>query len=101
MIGSGLFGPKNADLITNFDPASQRLEIDAQSFGAESDASFAISGAKRWKAAARLDADFVYHQRSGGLYFNANGSAKRWGNGGLFSVLVEKPVLTTDIVDVV
>ena len=99
MIGNGLFGLKNADLITDFDPSSQRLEIDVQSFGAESDASFAISRAKRWKAAAKLDADFVYHQRFGKLYFNPNGSNKRWGAGGLFAVLEGNPVLTSEIVD--
>ena len=52
------------------------------------------------KKAARLDAEFVYHQRSGRLYFNANGSAKRWGDGGLFAYLEGKPVLTSEIVDV-
>lgn len=98
--GSGSFGRKNADIITNFDPSSQRLEIDVQSFGAESDANFAISRAKKWKKTARRDADFVYHQRSGRLYFNANGSDKNWGAGGLFAVLEGNPVLTSEIVDI-
>lgn len=98
--GSGSFGRKNADIITNFDPSSQRLEIDVQSFGAESDANFAISRAKKWKKTARRDADFVYHQLSGRLYFNANGSNKNWGAGGLFAVLEGNPVLTSEIVDI-
>tara|TARA_B100001057_G_scaffold442554_1_gene478031 strand:+ start:422 stop:5413 length:4992 start_codon:yes stop_codon:yes gene_type:complete len=100
IIGDGSFGKKNTDLITNFDPASQRLEIDALSFGSEPDALFAVSKVKRVKKAAKVDADFVYHQRSGKLFFNPNGSIKRWGAGGLFAVLEGKPVLMSDIVDV-
>ena len=100
IIGDGSFGKKNADLITNFDPASQRLEIDAQSFGTEPDALFAVFKAKKMKKASRWAADFVYHQRSGRLFFNENGGKKGWGSGGLFAVLQGKPAVTSDIVDV-
>ena len=100
IIGGGSFGKKNADLITNFDPASQRLEIDAESFGTDSEALFAVSKAWRVKGAAKVDADFIYHQRSGGLFFNPNGWRKKWGAGGLFAVLEGQPVLASDIVDV-
>jgi hypothetical protein len=52
------------------------------------------------KGAAKVDADFIYHQRSGGLFFNPNGWRKKWGAGGLFAVLEGQPVLASDIVDV-
>ena len=100
IIGDGSYGRVNADRITNFDPASQYLEIDAQSFGVDSDALVAIYKRKKMRKAARLDAEFVYHQRRGQLFFNPDKGIKGWGDGGLFAVLEGKPVLTSEIVDV-
>ena len=93
IIGDGLFGKKNFDIITNFDSESQSLEIDAESFGSESDALVAVYKRKRMKKAARLDADFVYHQLSGKLFFNPDGAIKGWGDGGLFAKLQGAPEL--------
>ena len=42
------------------------------------------------KKAARLDAEFVYHQRRGQLFFNPDKGTKGWGkDGGLFAYLKE------------
>ena len=93
--------PSYADQIINFDPASQRLEINTQSFGVQSDALFATINSKRVKRSAKTDNDFIYNQRTGRLYFNQNGSDKRWGDGGMFAVLIGKPELTSEIVDLI
>ena len=101
IVGTGSYGKKNADQIINFDPASQRLEISTQSFGVQSDALFATINSKRVKRSAKTDNDFIYNQRTGRLYFNQNGSDKRWGDGGMFAVLIGKPELTSEIVDLI
>ena len=95
------FWEENADRITNFDPASQRLEINTQSFGVQSDALFSTSNSKKVKRSAKTDIDFIYHQKTGRLYFNQNGSDKRWGDGGLFAIFDDNPEITSQIVDLV
>ena len=45
------------------------------------------------------DYDFVYYEKKGRLFFNGNGSDRRWGDaneGGLVAILKGKPDLTGD-----
>ena len=90
------FKHKYVDKITNFNPSTDTLEIDTDSFGIDSSASFAAG--KNVKAVkkklAKQDFDFLYDQKKGGLYFNENGADKGLGDGGIIAILKGAPDLT-------
>ena len=90
------FKTKSADKITNFDPSTDILAIDTDSFGVDSSATFATGKNKKTvtKKLAKQDFDFLYDQKKGGLYFNENGSDKGFGDGGIIAILKGAPDLT-------
>ena len=92
------FNKKSADKITNFNPSTDTLEIDTDSFGIDSSATFASSKNKKAvkKKLAKQDFDFLYDEKKGGLYFNANSSDKGFGDGGIIAILKGAPDLTSD-----
>tara|TARA_B100002051_G_scaffold169455_1_gene160047 strand:+ start:654 stop:929 length:276 start_codon:yes stop_codon:yes gene_type:complete len=83
--------------INTFDSKNDTLEIDADSFSIDSSATFAAGASKKEvkKALAKQDFDFLYDQKKGGLYFNENGSAKGFGDGGIIAILKGAPDLTS------
>ena len=88
------FNKKSADKITNFNPSTDSLEIDTDSFGIDSSATFAAGKNKRAvKKLAKQDFDFLYDQKKGGLYFNENGADKGFGDGGIIAILKGAPDL--------
>ena len=89
------FKVKAIDKITNFNPSSDTLEIDTESFGIDGDPTFAIGKNKKKvkKKLAKQDFDFLYDRRKGGLYFNENGSDKGFGEGGIIAILKGAPDL--------
>ena len=91
------FNKKSADKITNFNPSIDTLEIDTDSFGIDSSASFATGKNKKTvkKKLAKQDFDFLYDQKKGGLYFNENGAEKGFGDGGIIAILKGAPDLTS------
>ena len=90
------YNRKLADKITNFNPSSDTLEIDTDSFGIDSSATFATAKNKRkLKKLTKKDFDFLYDQKKGGLYLNENGSDKGFGNGGIIAILKGAPDLTS------
>ena len=95
------FNKKSADKITNFNPSTDTLEIDTDSFGIDSSATFASGKNKKEikKKLAKQDFDFLYDQKKGGLYFNENGSDKGFGEGGIIAILKGAPDLTSDNLD--
>ena len=91
---SNKFNKKSADKITNFDPSVDILEIDTDSFGIGSSATFAAGKNKKAvKKLAKQDFDFLYEQKKGGLYFNENGADKGFGDGGIIAILKGAPDL--------
>ena len=92
------FNKKTADKITNFNPSTDTLEIDTDSFGIDSSATFASGKNKKTvkKKLAKQDFDFLYDEKKGGLYFNENGSDKGFGDGGIIAILKGAPDLTSD-----
>ena len=92
------FNKKSADKITNFNPSTDSLEIDTDSFGIGSSATFASGKNKKEvkKVLAKQDFDFLYDQKKGGLYFNENGADKGFGEGGIIAILKGAPDLTSD-----
>ena len=91
------FNKRSADKITNFNPSTDTLEIDADSYGIDSSATFAAGKNKKSvkKKLAKQDFDFLYDEKKGGLYFNENGSEKGFGDGGIIAVLKGAPDLTS------
>ena len=92
------FKAKAIDKITNFNPSTDTLEIDTDSFGIDSSATFAAGKSKKAvkKKLAKKDFDFLYDEKKGGLYFNENGSDKGFGDGGIVAILKGAPELTYD-----
>ncbi len=65
------FNKKSADKITNFNPLTDTLEIDIDSFGIDGSATFASgNNTKAAKTLAKQDFDFLYDQKKGALCFN-------------------------------
>ena len=87
-----------SDKITNFNPSTDALEIDTDSFGIDSSATFAAGKNKKEvkKQLAKQDFDFLYDEKKGGLYFNENGADKGFGEGGIIAILKGAPDLTSD-----
>ena len=92
------FKIKAIDKITNFNPSTDTLEIDADSFGIGSTATFATGKNKKVvkKKLAKQYFDFLYDEKKGGLYFNENGADKGFGEGGIIAILKGAPDLTSD-----
>ena len=90
------FKAKYVDKITNFNPSTDSIEIDTNSFAINSSATFASGKNKKAvkKKLAKQDFDFLYDQKKGGLYFNENGSFKGFGEGGIIAILKGAPELT-------
>ena len=91
------FNKKSADKVTNFNPSTDTLKIDTDSFDIDSSATFAAGKNKRVvkKKLAKLDIDFLYDEKKGGLYFNENGADKGLGEGGIIAILRGSPDLTS------
>ena len=94
----GKYTKKAAVKINTFDSNNDTLEIDTDSFGIDSSATFAAGKNKKAvkKKLAKQDFDFLYDEKKGGLYFNENGSDKGFGEGGIIAILKGAPDLTSD-----
>ena len=91
---------KFADKITNFNPSTDTLDIDTDSFGIDSSATFAAGkNIKAIRNLAKKDFDFLYDQKKGGLYYNENGADKGFGDGGIIAILKGGPDLSTKNID--
>ena len=95
------FIEKSADKITNFNPLADTLENDADSFGIDSSATFASGKNNKTikKKLSKLEYDFLYDEKKGGLYFNENGTGKGFGDGGIIAILKGAPDLTSGNLD--
>ena len=94
------FNKESADKITNFNPSTDTLEIDTDSFSIDSPATFAAGKNKRKiNKLAKKDFDFLYDQKKGGLYFNENGADKGFGDGGIIAILKGAPDLSEKNID--
>ena len=89
------FKNKLVDKITNFMTSSDVLRIDVSDFHRSLSSTFKVGKNKKQvlKKLARLDYDFLYDQKKGGLYFNENGPAKGLGDGGIIAILEGGPEL--------
>ena len=91
------FKNKYVSKIFNFSSLGDVLEINSNSFGVASSATFAAGKSKKEvkKKLAKRDIDFLYDQKKGGFYFNENGADKGFGDGGIIAILKGAPDLTS------
>ena len=91
------FNKKSAGKITNFNPSTATLGIDADGFGIDISTNFASGKNKKVvkKKLAKQDFNFLYDEKKGGLYFNENGADKGFGDGGIVTILKGAPGLTS------
>jgi len=83
------------DSITNFDPEINKAEISLSDFRVEGAGSFRVAnGFRSAKKISRTEVDFIYDYKEGWLFFNENGSAKGFGDGGLCAIFDSAPFLT-------
>lgn len=89
----GEFGKQSFDIVTDFNPAEgDRLALAQEVFNGITRIKFqAVNGRLGAKEAAATNKNIVYDQRSGTVYFNANGSKSGWGDGGEFVKLLGAP----------
>jgi hypothetical protein len=92
------FKRKFVDILTNFNPVNDFIEIDTDSFGIDFSSTFkSVRNSKLVKKKlAKKDFDFLYDEKKGGLYFNENGADKGFGEGGIIAILKGAPELTAN-----
>lgn len=93
------FGNAGTDIITDFNPEEgDQLVLSPDALpGLKTDPSLqSVTSKKALKAAQKSEADLIYYQPLGQLFYDQNGSAKGFGSGGLFAVLSGAPVLTAE-----
>jgi hypothetical protein len=89
----GRFGEKTADRITDFNSAEgDKIAISRDAFEGVDRVRFkVVSGKRDARKAGRSNKNFVYDDKSGMLYYDANGNKKGWGDGGAFAKLLGVP----------
>jgi hypothetical protein len=87
------FGRKTADQITDFNSEEgDKIAISRDAFENVKRVRFKVASGKRdLQKAGRSNKNFVYDDKSGMLYFDANGKKKGWGDGGAFAKLLGVP----------
>ena len=89
------FGKQQADKIKDFKPdENDSILVDKNTFNLKKKATLLITkGKKKTNKASTQNADFLYDEGKGLLFFNQNGNEKGWGDGGLFAKLQGAPEL--------
>ena len=92
------FGKKVADKISDFNKEEgDKILLDKEMFTLGKKIKFkAVSGADQVRKASRTNKQFVYEESKGKLFFNENGDAKGWGDGGYFAKLIGLPELSAN-----
>lgn len=92
-------GLRRVDRIMGFNGSNgDKLQLSRRHFKGIGKMEFeSVANNKQVKRAAKSDADIIYNESSGKLYFNANLDDKGFGaKGGLFAILESTPMLSAD-----
>ena len=92
-------GLRRVDRIMGFNGSNgDKLELSRRVFKGIGRMEFeSVANNKKVKRVAKSDADIIYNESSGKLYFNANHDDKGFGaKGGLFAILESTPILSAD-----
>ena len=99
---AGHCGRRQADVIRDFDAEEgDRILIDADSFAGDGSVSVAANRREFRQLRKGSDADFLYFQPRGDLYYNANGDDRGYGDGGLMADLKGAPELGAEQIQLV
>ena len=92
---SGGLGREHADRIKDFDSTEgDSIVLDNDLFGLDTEIELKLCQSKKdVRKALKSEANFVYDERKGFLYFNQDGEEKGSGDGGLFAKLKGAPEL--------
>jgi hypothetical protein len=83
---------ESADIITNYNPRIDKpIQIDLGSFLGAAGKLKITKKSSLVNKLAKSEADFIYDQQAGYLYYNENGNASGFGDGGVFAILEDKP----------
>jgi Ca2+-binding RTX toxin-like protein len=87
------FGRNKADVITDFKPdEGDKLVIASVSFDGVSKIKFkSVTGRSQVKRMGRSNKNFIYDDKKGMLYYDANGRKDGFGTGGEFAQLLGAP----------
>ena len=99
---AGHCGRRQADVIRDFDAEEgDRILIDADSFRGDGTVSVAANRREFRQLRNGSEADFLYFQPKGGLYYNADGDDRGFGDGGLMAALKGAPELGAEQIQLV
>ena len=99
---AGHCGRRQADVIRDFDAEEgDRILIDADSFAGDGSVSVAANRREFRQLRKGSDADFLYFQPRGDLFYNANGDDRGFGDGGLMADLKGAPELGAEQIQLV
>ena len=89
----GEFGKESADVVTDFNPdEGDVLAISQEAFSGVTRIKFkSASGKREAKQQGRSNKNFIYDEKKGMLYYDANGKKNGWGDGGEFAQLLGAP----------
>ena len=88
------YGKKKADVITNFDPKRDSIDLSGFKFSGLDELNFAsIKNKKQLGKEKERASNIIYNKQKGGLYFDANGSKAGFGEGGMFALMNSTPDL--------
>jgi hypothetical protein len=88
------YGKKKADVITNFDPKRDSIDLSDFKFSGLDELSFAsVKNKKQLGNEKERASNIIYNKGQGGLYFDANGSKAGFGKGGMFALINSTPDL--------
>ena len=92
-------GARRVDRIMGFNGANgDKLELKRRVFKGIGELEFqSVDNRRQLKRVAKSDADIIYQESNGRLFFNANGDTKGFGDqGGMFAILESTPFLSSD-----
>ena len=89
------YGKKKADVITNFDPKKDSIDLSDFKFKGLDELSLAsVKNKKQLKKEKERDSNLIYNEKNGALFYDANGSKDGFGKGGMFAMVDSAPNLS-------
>jgi outer membrane biosynthesis protein TonB len=90
------YSKRFATKFKNFNAKSDVISIDLSDFNTTLTGIYIARSKKEFKKAQKSDSAFIYNWKNGRLFFNENGSAKKYGDGGLIARFAKKTRLNEE-----
>ena len=89
------YGKKKADIITNFDPKKDSIDLSDFKFkGLDGLSLSSVKNKKQLNKEKERDSNLIYNEKNGALFYDANGSKDGFGKGGMFAMVDSAPNLS-------